>query len=93
MLNYSNLSDVEFEYLCQDIMEKKLGIKLRRFAAGPDGGVDIADNATAPKLLIQVKQYINSTPAQLLSSLKNEVSKVQKIRSSIMCAVPNASLP
>lgn len=79
MLNYSNLSDVEFEYLCQDIMEKKLGIKLRRFAAGPDGGVDIADNATAPKLLIQVKQYINSTPAQLLSSLKNEVSKVQKI--------------
>lgn len=79
MLNYGNLSDVEFEYLCQDIMEKKLGIKLRRFAAGPDGGVDIADNTAAPQILVQVKQYINSPPAQLLTSLKKEVPKVKNI--------------
>lgn len=79
MLNYSNLSDVEFEYLCQDIMEKKLGIKLRRFAAGPDGGVDIADNATSPKVVVQVKYYINSTPAQLKSALKKELPKVKRL--------------
>ena len=24
MLNYANLNDVEFEYLCQDIMQKNL---------------------------------------------------------------------
>lgn len=28
MYNYSNLSDFEFEILCKDIMQKKLGIKL-----------------------------------------------------------------
>ena len=41
LLNYSNLNDVEFEYLCQDIMSKKLGTSLRRFAAGKDGGIDL----------------------------------------------------
>lgn len=79
MLNYSNLSDVEFEYLCQDIMEKKLGVKLHRFAAGADGGVDIADSAVRPKVVVQVKHYINSTPAQLKSALKKELPKVKRL--------------
>lgn len=33
MLNYGNLNDVEFEYLCQDIMQKKLNIALHRSPA------------------------------------------------------------
>ena len=78
MLNYANLSDVEFEYLCQDIMQRKLGIELRRFAAGRDGGIDLADNAHLPNIIVQVKHYLKSTSSQLINSLKKELPKVKK---------------
>lgn len=41
MLNYANLSDIEFEYLYQDVMQRKLDISLRRFTPGKDGGIDL----------------------------------------------------
>ena len=57
MLNYSNLNDVEFEDLCQDIMSKKLDRSLRRYAAGRDGGIDLSDTAVSPDIIVQVKYY------------------------------------
>lgn len=42
-MNYSNLSDVEFEYLCEDVMSRKLSTRLERFAPGRDGGIDLTD--------------------------------------------------
>ena len=41
---YAILNDVEFEYLCQDIMQQKLDTELRRFARGKDGGIDLTDD-------------------------------------------------
>ncbi len=79
MLNYSNLNDVEFEYLCQDIMSQKLGTKLHRFAPGRDGGIDLADNVATKNIIVQVKHYHNSTFSALLNSLKKEVEKVKNI--------------
>lgn len=89
MLNYANLSDVEFEYLCQDIMQRKLGVELRRFAAGRDGGIDLADNVDQPNVIVQVKHYIKSPPSQLMNSLKKELPKVKKYSPSqyyVCCA-------
>ena len=43
MFNYKNLSDYEFEKLCCDIMSKKLGVQLRTFAKGKDGGIDATE--------------------------------------------------
>lgn len=77
MLNYANLSDIEFEYLCQDIMQKKLGIELRRFAPGKDGGIDLMDNAAKPNVIVQVKHYVNSTSSQLKAALQEELPKVK----------------
>ena len=34
MFNYKNLCDYEFEILCKDIMQKKLGVPLQIFARG-----------------------------------------------------------
>lgn len=45
MYNFNNLSDVEFEILCKDIMQRRLGIELHTFAKGRDGGIDIVDNS------------------------------------------------
>lgn len=76
MLNYANLNDIEFESLCKDIMEKKLGIPLRRFAPGKDGGVDLTDDVNLKSTVVQVKHYRNSTTTQLVTSLKSELKKV-----------------
>lgn len=77
MLNYGNLNDVEFEYLCQDIMQEKLGIEIHHFAVGCDGGIDLCDNVHTKNVIVQVKHYYNSTVAQLILSLKNELKKVK----------------
>ena len=79
MLNYDNLNDMEFESLCRDIMERKLGVALRRFAPGRDGGVDLADDVDAKNIVVQVKHYRNSTTTQLVNSLKNELKKVKML--------------
>ena len=53
MLNYGNLNDVEFEYLCQDIMSKILNVDLQRFGSGRDGGVDLTDNSSTYNIVVQ----------------------------------------
>ncbi len=45
MLNFSNLNDIEFEYLCKDVMSRMLDVKLQRFAAGRDGGIELTDDS------------------------------------------------
>lgn len=79
MLNYRNLNDVEFEYLCQDIMQRKLNTVLHKFARGKDGGIDLADNVHTKNIIVQVKHYMRSSADQLIISLKNEVAKVKKL--------------
>ena len=80
MLNYANLNDVEFEYLCQDIMSNKLGVQLRRFAAGRDGGIDLVDNVHKKDIIVQVKHYAKTDISGLISSLKKEFPKVEGLR-------------
>ena len=76
MLNYANLNDMEFEALCRDIMERKLGVSLRRFGPGRDGGVDLTDDANTKSIVVQVKHYRSSSTKQLVSSLKKELNNV-----------------
>ena len=80
MLNYDNLNDMEFEALCNDIMSRRLGIPLRRFGPGKDGGVDLTDDAAKKNIVVQVKHYRSSPTDQLVRSLKNELPKVKKLQ-------------
>ena len=77
MLNYSNLNDIEFEYLCKDVMSRMLDVKLQRFAAGRDGGIDLTDDSYGKNVIVQVKHYVKTDVAGLLTSLKKEIPKVQ----------------
>lgn len=52
MFNYKNLCDYEFEILCKDIMQKKLGVPLQIFARGRDGGIDITDDTVSKNVVI-----------------------------------------
>lgn len=78
-MNYANLNDVEFEYLCLDIMQRKLNVELHRFAQGKDGGIDLTDDVHEKNIIVQVKHYMKSTVTQLISTLKGEVDKVTKL--------------
>jgi hypothetical protein len=78
MFNYANLNDVEFEALCKDVMEKKLSVKLRMFAKGKDGGIDLTDNTRNHKIIVQVKHYIGSKFSNLRTTLKNEIDNVHR---------------
>ena len=78
MLEYRNLSPLEFEYVCQDIMQAMLQIPLRRFAPGKDGGIDLVDDLSNPGVIVQVKHYINSPYVALKQALKAELPKIRK---------------
>lgn len=80
MLNFSNLNDVEFEYLCKDVMSKILGIKLQRFGKGRDGGIDLVDDVYNKNIIVQVKHYVKTDIPGLISSLKKEIPKVKANR-------------
>lgn len=80
MLNYTNLTDLEFEYLCADIMSKMLGVTLQWFAAGPDGGIDLTDDVVRHSIIVQVKYYIKTDAGGLVSSLRREIPKVDRLK-------------
>ena len=80
MYNYANLNDAEFESLCRDIMSRKLGVPLRRFGPGKDGGVDLTDDVHTRNIIVQVKHYKLSTVENLVRSLKGELSKVERLK-------------
>lgn len=78
MFDLSNLNDYEFEILCKDIMQDILDEELFTFSRGVDAGVDICDKANPPTIIIQAKHYAGSTYSQLKSSLKKDVTKIQR---------------
>lgn len=80
MFNYAALDDTEFENLCKDVMERKLGTSLRVFSRGRDGGIDIRNSTGGNKIVIQVKHYIQSQQSTVLSSLKKERKNLEKLQ-------------
>ncbi|USK82567.1 restriction endonuclease [Peribacillus frigoritolerans] len=79
MFNYNNLSPNEFEILCSDILSRELGIELRHFSPGRDGGVDLTESPTNKNVVVQVKHYLKSTYSSLKSSLEKELIKLQEM--------------
>ncbi len=79
-MNYSNISDVDFEYLCKDVMSKMLGKNLFRFAPGKDGGVDLTDDTLRKNVVVQVKHFNGTSFSGLLGALKKELPKVQTLK-------------
>lgn len=79
MLNYENLNDVEFEYVCNDIMSRMLKTRLERFGAGKDGGVDLTNDAYKKDIIVQVKHYVKTDVKGLIRSLKSELPKIQEL--------------
>ncbi|WP_214704217.1 MULTISPECIES: restriction endonuclease [unclassified Exiguobacterium] len=79
MYDFGLLSDFEFEKLSADILSRKLGVKLRFYKTGRDGGIDLKDDNIQNNIVVQVKHYFKSTFSNLMISLKKEVEKVKEL--------------
>ncbi|WP_435278974.1 restriction endonuclease [Streptomyces sp. 1222.5] len=79
MRDFSVLSDVEFEELVGDLLGAEHNTLVERFAAGADGGIDLRWTTPEGLHIAQCKHYHRSSFAQLLTSAKKEVQKVQKL--------------
>ncbi|ADH05653.1 restriction endonuclease [Bacillus cereus] len=79
MFDYNNLSPNEFEILCSDILSRELGVELRHFSPGRDGGVDLTESPTNKDIVVQVKHYTKSSFSSLKASLEKELIKLQQM--------------
>lgn len=79
MFDYTNLSANEFENLCSDILSRELGVELRHFSPGRDGGIDLTESPTKKKVVVQVKHYTKSSFSSLKASLEKELEKLKEM--------------
>jgi Restriction endonuclease len=80
--NFSNLSAYDFELLIRDLVNASESLHLRAFAPGPDQGIDLRGWQTGrrkPLVIVQCKHMLGSTYSTLLSSVKKEKEKMDKL--------------
>lgn len=78
MYNFANLDATEFEYLCKDVMSRKLNKEFKRFASGRDKGINSLYMDDQKKIVVQVKCYTKSSFSSLKRLLKEELCKIEK---------------
>ena len=82
MTALENLSPIDFEELCRDLAQADTGKRFEAFGPGPDGGVDGRHAKSGKSTILQCKHYHKSSFSDLKKSLRKEVEKVKKLKSS-----------
>ena len=75
MFNFMNIDEIEFEELCKQILEKKLGKTFRIFGRGADGGIDIQANDNE-NIIGQAKFYRNTSQTDTVGKIKKEANRI-----------------
>jgi len=81
--NFANLSPYDFELLTRDLLNAAFKLRLRSFAPGPDGGIDLRGWQAGSRdalIIVQCKHMMGSTFAALRSAVKTEKEKLDKMR-------------
>jgi adenylate kinase family enzyme len=91
--NFETLHDKEFEQLANDLISRIENVKVERFKAGKDGGVDGRFFVSSDdEVVIQSKHYLKSGYTALLRHCQNvESAKVKKLNPSryiFLCSEP-----
>lgn len=92
MKRLGNLSPLDFEDLCRDILQAETGQRFSAFGAGADGGVDGRHSKDSKSTVLQCKHYQNSTFSKLKSALKKEVPKIDILKPSRYIFLTSQSL-
>lgn len=95
--DFQNLSFDDFERLCADLMEERIGVPLESFRVGRDGGIDLRYAPSRDRTtIIQCKRYAPDAFARLCSDLESkELAKVRALapRRYILCTSCKLSPP
>ena len=76
--DFHSLSPVDFERLVCDLLGKDLGVELKAFGQGPDGGVDLEASCENGVMVVQCKHYRGSSFADLKKAAKAEKPKMDR---------------
>ncbi len=74
--DFENLSPIEFESLCTDLLSTDTGFRFERFSEGPDGGIDGRHSSAKGNIILQAKHYKNSSWEDLKSAARRESQNV-----------------
>lgn len=76
---FKNLSPIDFEELCRDLLQKELEITFESFTEGKDGGIDFRYSDETNLIILQCKRFTKDTFSSLETELKKELSKVKTL--------------
>lgn len=79
MSRLQNLSHIDFEELCRDIVQAETGLRFSAFGPGPDSGVDGRHSKDEKNTILQCKHYSGSSFSGLKSAMKKEILKLPKL--------------
>lgn len=79
--DFRTLNDKEFEVFCADLLGAANGVRIERFKAGRDGGVD-GRFYVSPKqeVILQCKHWANTPTSQLIIHLAKEKARLDKLK-------------
>ncbi len=79
--DFRSLSPHDFELLCRDLLQKRLGVMLESFTVGRDSGIDFRHRMKTDTLIVQVKHYADSGYDPLVRVLKQkERPKIEALK-------------
>lgn len=77
--DFKNISPIDFEELCRDLLQKELNLTFESFTEGKDGGIDFRYSDGTNLIILQCKRFTKDTFSSLETELKKELSKVKAL--------------
>lgn len=74
--DFGNLSPIEFEGLCIDLLDAETGLRFERFSEGADRGIDGRHARADGDIILQAKHYKGSTWEDLKTAARKEAAKI-----------------
>lgn len=81
--DFHSLSPMDFERLVCDLLNADLGIDLKAFGHGPDGGVDLEFVDGEKTTVVQCKHYHGSSFSDLKKAAKAEKTKIDLLNPDV----------
>jgi hypothetical protein len=90
--DFRQLSPHDFEQLARDVLQAREGIVLESFKSGRDLGIDFRHATSKDNIVVQCKHYVGTGLRGLMSDLRNEAVKVEKIKPTRYILVTSVGL-
>ena len=90
--DFKQLSHHDFEQLARDLLQARDGIVLESFKSGRDLGIDFRHSSSNGNIVVQCKHFAGTGLPGLISELKREAIKAEKLQLARYILVTSVSL-